>query len=148
MDLRRRTSLRSVVAFVAAVSVLAVAWGGASALATGTARPSGADSASTAGISTGIALAPRGVPTDGALPIAWCCPNGGLTGLTVTGQASVHGQGTSARDAAIAQAVADRRTRRRPPAALPGSRSAASWTFRCRPPRMPTPSGWKRPARA
>jgi hypothetical protein len=107
MDLRRRTSLRSVVALVAAVSVLAIAWGGASALASGTGRPNGADTASTAGITTGIALPPRGVPTDGALPIAWCCPNGGLTGLTVTGQASVHGQGTSARDAAIAQAVAD-----------------------------------------
>ena len=107
MDLRRRTSLRSVVALVAAVSVLAVAWGGANALASGTVRPNGAGTASTAGIATGIALTPKGVPTDGALPIAWCCPNGGLTGLTVTGQASVHGQGTSARDAAIAQAVVD-----------------------------------------
>ncbi len=106
MDLRRRTFLRSVVAIVAAVSVLAIAWGGASALASGTGRPNGADT-STAGVATGIAPPPRGVPTDGALPIAWCCPNGGLTGLTVTGQASVHGQGTSARDAAIAQAVAD-----------------------------------------
>jgi Protein of unknown function (DUF541) len=107
MSLRRRTSLRSVVALVAAVSVLAIAWGGASALASGTGRPNGADAASTASTTTGIALPPREVPTDDALPIAWCCPNGGLTGLTVTGQASVHGQGTSARDTAIAQAVAD-----------------------------------------
>lgn len=107
MDLRRRTSLRSVVALVAAVCVLLIAWGGASALASGTGRANGWDSASTAGTTTGIALPPTEVPTDGALPIAWCCPNGGLTGLTVTGQASVHGQGTSARDSAIAQAVAD-----------------------------------------
>jgi len=107
MDLRRRTSVRSVVALVTAVSVLAIAWGGVSALASGTGRPNRADTASIAGTTTGTALPPRGVPRDGALPIAWCCPNGGLTGLTVTGQASVHGQGTSARDTAIAQAIAD-----------------------------------------
>ena len=105
MGLRRRTSPRSIVALVAVVSVLAIAWGGASALASGTGRPNGADTASTAGTTTGIALPPGGLPNDGALPIAWCCPDGGVTGLTVTGKASVHGQGTSARDTAIAQAV-------------------------------------------
>jgi len=40
-------------------------------------------------------------------PQTWCCANGTMPGLTVSGQATVRGRGTSARDAAIAQAVAD-----------------------------------------
>jgi len=37
----------------------------------------------------------------------WCCPDGNGQGLTVTGQGTVRGRGTAARDAAIAKAVAD-----------------------------------------
>jgi len=38
---------------------------------------------------------------------SWCCPGGGGQGLTVTGQATVRGRGTAARDEAITKAVAD-----------------------------------------
>ena len=37
----------------------------------------------------------------------WCCPDGAGQGLTVTGQSSVSGRGTTARDQAIAKAVTD-----------------------------------------
>ncbi len=39
--------------------------------------------------------------------LTWCCGGGSAPGITVTGQATVHGRGTSARDDAIARAVAD-----------------------------------------
>jgi Protein of unknown function (DUF541) len=38
---------------------------------------------------------------------AWCCTTGAVPGLTVMGQATIKGQGHAARDAAIAEAVAD-----------------------------------------
>ncbi|MGH2578643.1 MAG: SIMPL domain-containing protein [Actinomycetota bacterium] len=38
---------------------------------------------------------------------AWCCTTGFVPGLTVMGQATIKDQGSAARDAAIAQAVAD-----------------------------------------
>jgi hypothetical protein len=38
---------------------------------------------------------------------AWCCTTGAVPGLTVMGQATIEGQGRAARDAAIAEAVAD-----------------------------------------
>jgi Protein of unknown function (DUF541) len=38
---------------------------------------------------------------------AWCCTSGSVPGLTVMGQATIKDQGSAARDAAIAQAVAD-----------------------------------------
>ena len=38
---------------------------------------------------------------------AWCCTNGSVPGLTVMGQATIKDQGSAARDAAIAEAVAD-----------------------------------------
>ena len=38
---------------------------------------------------------------------SWCCTMGSQPGLTVVGQAAMHGQGTAARDAAIAKAVVD-----------------------------------------
>ena len=41
-----------------------------------------------------------------AMP-AWCCTSGSVPGLTVMGQATIKDQGSAARDAAIAQAVAD-----------------------------------------
>jgi hypothetical protein len=40
-------------------------------------------------------------------PSAWCCTTGAVPGLTVTGEATMKGQGRAARDAAIAEAVAD-----------------------------------------
>ena len=38
---------------------------------------------------------------------AWCCATGPIPGLTVMGQATIKDQGSAARDAAIAEAVAD-----------------------------------------
>ena len=38
---------------------------------------------------------------------AWCCTTGSVPGLTVMGQAEISDQGRAARDAAIADAVAD-----------------------------------------
>ena len=38
---------------------------------------------------------------------AWCCATGPVPGLTVMGQATIKDQGSAARDAAIAEAVAD-----------------------------------------
>ena len=43
----------------------------------------------------------------GDASVSWCCVNGSGPGITVTGQATVHGRGTTARDDAIARAVAD-----------------------------------------
>jgi Protein of unknown function (DUF541) len=40
-------------------------------------------------------------------PPAWCCATGPVPGLTVLGQATIKDQGSAARDAAIAEAVAD-----------------------------------------
>jgi hypothetical protein len=40
-------------------------------------------------------------------PVSWCCSGTSPSGVTVTGQASVKGQGKDARDSAITQAVAD-----------------------------------------
>lgn len=48
--------------------------------------------------------------SSGAVPgiaPSWCCTMGAEPGLTVVGQGEMHGQGTAARDAAIAKAVAD-----------------------------------------
>ncbi|MDP9329100.1 MAG: SIMPL domain-containing protein [Actinomycetota bacterium] len=40
-------------------------------------------------------------------PVSWCCSGTSPSGVTVTGQATVKGQGREARDSAITQAVAD-----------------------------------------
>src|SRR5262245_13984803 len=42
-----------------------------------------------------------------ASPVAWCCTSGSVPGLTVMGQATIKDRGEVARDAAIAEAVAD-----------------------------------------
>jgi hypothetical protein len=67
----------------------------------------------------GLAGTGTGVPTAGAGTVtaastspavsyqAWCCSSGNPLGLTATGQATVHGGGATARDSAIARAVAD-----------------------------------------
>ena len=65
-----------------------------------TAIPRGVSAAgvSTATVSTGGPSLPYPV---------WCCSAGSPLGLTVTGQATVHGTGAAARAAAIAKAVTD-----------------------------------------
>jgi len=48
-------------------------------------------------------------PACAPFPIAWCCPDGSVLGVTVTGQAALRGTGAKIRDQAIAAAVADAR---------------------------------------
>jgi hypothetical protein len=65
---------------------------------------------STGRVDTGVASTGRagaaGASPSLAYPV-WCCSAGYLPGLTVTGQATVHGTGAAARTGAITRAVAD-----------------------------------------
>jgi Protein of unknown function (DUF541) len=81
MNLPRSTPIRVILAIAAAVAIVAAV--GSATAATG---------AST--------LSPAG-------PFSWCCPDTSSRGITATGQATVHGRGTTARDQAIAKAVTD-----------------------------------------
>jgi hypothetical protein len=58
---------------------------------------------------SGSAQAPQSSAVAGAAIAepAWCCATGSLPGITVTGQATIKDESTAARDAAIAEAVAD-----------------------------------------
>ena len=58
------------------------------------------------GIGPVAAIAPMAEGSSIASP-AWCCTTGSVPGLTVMGQATIKDQGSAARDAAIAEAVAD-----------------------------------------
>jgi uncharacterized protein YggE len=51
--------------------------------------------------------APTSVISSIASPVAWCCTSGSAPGLTAMGQATIKERGEGARDAAIAEAVAD-----------------------------------------
>jgi hypothetical protein len=68
------------------------------------ADPGTASSASSIGPVAAITTAAEGSSI--ASP-AWCCTTGSVPGLTVMGQATIKDQGGAARDAAIAEAVAD-----------------------------------------
>ena len=58
---------------------------------------------------SGSAQAPQSSAVAGAAIAApaWCCATGSIPGITVTGQATIKDESTAARDAAIAEAVAD-----------------------------------------
>ena len=88
MNAHVKTSLRLLAALAVAGAVIAAGgWASASGRAS---SPPLAAPANTASSTT-----------------SWCCADGSGPGLTVTGQATVHGKGTAARDEAIAKAVAD-----------------------------------------
>jgi Protein of unknown function (DUF541) len=75
----------------------------------GAGAPSVTDSgtaSNASGIGPIAAIAPTAEGSSIA-PSAWCCTTGAVPGLTVTGEATMKGQGRAARDAAIAEAVAD-----------------------------------------
>ncbi len=59
--------------------------------------------------SSGSAQEPQSAAVAGAAfaAPAWCCETSRIPGITVTGQATIKDEGTAARDAAIAEAVAD-----------------------------------------
>jgi hypothetical protein len=58
------------------------------------------------GIGPVAAIAPMAAGSSIASPV-WCCTTGSFPGITVMGQATIKDQGGAARDAAIAEAVAD-----------------------------------------
>jgi Protein of unknown function (DUF541) len=62
--------------------------------------------ANASGIGPIAAIAPTAEGSSIASP-AWCCTIGSVPGLTVMGQATIKDEGSAARDAAIAEAVAD-----------------------------------------
>ena len=74
------------------------------------ARASSVTDSGTASNASGIgpvaAITPTAEGSSIASP-AWCCTSGSVPGLTVMGQATIKDQGGAARDAAIAEAVAD-----------------------------------------
>jgi hypothetical protein len=83
------------------------------ATAAGQAAPSagpetGSGSSGSTGVAvSGTAVVAPGVVSTGIAQPAWCCGTMGTPGVTTVGQAKVGGQGTTARDAAIAKAVQD-----------------------------------------
>jgi Protein of unknown function (DUF541) len=88
MNAHLKVPLRLLAALAVAGAVLAVGgWAGASGRATNASVGVSADPATTSALS--------------------CCQDGSGQGLTVTGEATVRGRGSSARDAAISKAVAD-----------------------------------------
>jgi hypothetical protein len=105
MQQQSRPLGRATLALGAALVVLAIAAsvGGPTALAS---NRTGVPAARTIETLGPIGHAMGG---DGSVmaPVSWCCPGTSPSGLTVTGQASVRGQGREARDSAITQAVAD-----------------------------------------
>jgi hypothetical protein len=90
-------SRRIVVTVIASALVLVVA----AATALGQTRSSDEPS--------GSAQAPQSSAVAGAAMAApaWCCATGSVPGITVTGEATIKDESTAARDAAIAEAVAD-----------------------------------------
>jgi hypothetical protein len=112
MSVIRRPTIRLFL-ILAAGAALFVA---GAATASGKGRSSGGQPTVVVGAPTaagvGVASSSVGVTSSAGVasmpalaPYPWCCPS--LPGVTATGQASVHGQGSTARDQAIARAVAD-----------------------------------------
>ncbi len=97
--------VRVAVAVATSLAVIAVGAGlGGASTSSRSPRAARPISAPPGGVAVST-LAPSVTPVEPSYP--WCCSGGSLPGLTVTGQASVNGQGTSGRDQAIAKAVAD-----------------------------------------
>jgi hypothetical protein len=78
------------------------------------AEASGVTSSGTASNASGVGpvaatttATAEGSSTTSIASPAWCCATGPVPGLTVMGQATIKDQGSAARDAAIAEAVAD-----------------------------------------
>jgi hypothetical protein len=109
VNLFRQTSVRLVVALAASAVVLAAGgWASAAGGApTPDSRPTGVSTLPA--VTTRSSISSVGVRSTTAIgaPVAWCCTVGSTPGLSVTGQATVRGRGTAARDDAIARAVAD-----------------------------------------
>jgi hypothetical protein len=90
-------SRRIVVTVIASALVLVVVAATALAQTRSSHEPSGSAQAPESSSVAGAAIAAP----------AWCCPPGSIPGITVTGEATIKDESTAARDAAIAEAVAD-----------------------------------------
>ena len=118
------TSPRRIVMTVVACAVLLIAAAASALGQTGSSRdPSGPAAEGPTGAGTsGVANSGTASHASGIGPVAavtptlegssiaspaWCCTTGYVPGLTVMGQATIKDQGDAARDAAIAEAVAD-----------------------------------------
>jgi hypothetical protein len=88
---------RIVVTVIASALVLVVAAATALGQTKSSDEPSGSAQAPQSSAVAGAAIAEP----------AWCCTTGSVPGITVTGRATVKDESTTARDAAIAEAVAD-----------------------------------------
>ena len=106
--MRTKTSLRVVLGTMAVAGVLV----GTLAVHSG-AQPNNAASPPVPGASSGSSgiACPAMEATDtaiacGPVPVSWCCLGGSVPGITVSGQASLKGEGAPVRDDAIRRAVA------------------------------------------
>ena len=114
MNVSRRYPGRLLLALAAAVATLvigaATAWGQTSpsdGSSTG-GGVSGSSGSSSVSVSSGTVGVMGGTVSSGIAAPAWCCgATSSVPGLTAVGQATVDGQDTAARDAAIASAVQD-----------------------------------------
>jgi len=88
---------RIVVTVIASALVLVVAAATALGQTRSSEEPSGSAQAPQSSAVTSAAIAEP----------AWCCTTGSIPGITVTGEATIRDESTAARDAAIAEAVAD-----------------------------------------
>jgi hypothetical protein len=88
---------RIVVTVIASALVLVVAAATALGQTRSSEEPSGSAQAPQSSAVTSAAIAEP----------AWCCTTGSIPGITVTGEATIKDESTAARDAAIAEAVAD-----------------------------------------
>jgi hypothetical protein len=114
MNVSRRYPGRLLLALAAALAALvigaATAWGQTApsdrpSTGGGVSGPSGSGVSVSSGT---VEVGPAGVVSSSIAAPAWCCgTTGSVPGLTVVGQATVDGQDTAARDAAIASAVQD-----------------------------------------
>jgi hypothetical protein len=104
MNVSRSVTMRQTVGIAASAAVLVLAvWAG-----TASAAASGVGSPQAVGFTPGVKTAATVDSAISSMPaMGICCPGSTSPGLTASGQASVQGQGTAARDAAIAKAVAD-----------------------------------------
>jgi Protein of unknown function (DUF541) len=100
----RALSPRQFAAVAGSVAVLLLAFwaGGANAAPEATSQLPNGGPGGTARDDAIVASPPLGIPSIGV-----CCPGSTTTGLTTSGQGSVQGEGTAARDEAIAKAIAD-----------------------------------------
>src|SRR5207342_2780401 len=88
---------RILVTVIASALVLVIAAATALGQTRSSDEPSGSAQAPQSSAVAGVAIAEP----------AWCCTTGSVQGITVTGQATIKDETTAARDAAIAEAVAD-----------------------------------------